>query len=100
LAAHFSSPGSGFVFPIWIRIHKIQTNTDPDLDPGCQINTDPYGSGSKALIEMASDADPGCLSWIQIFPIPDLESWIQPKKRRENYFLKSVQISSDKVLTL
>jgi len=47
LAANNSSPGSGFVFPIRIRIQEIQTNTDPD--PGFQINTDPHGPGSETL---------------------------------------------------
>jgi len=35
-----------------IQIQEIQfnTNTDLDVDPGCQIKTDPHGSGSEKLL--------------------------------------------------
>jgi len=51
MGENFSSPGSGSVLAIGIRIRiqEILLNTDQDPDPGCQIYTDPHGSGSETI---------------------------------------------------
>jgi hypothetical protein len=35
----------------WIRIRIHILKPDPNLDAGGKLNSDPYGSGSKTLVE-------------------------------------------------